>query len=519
MIIDCVIPESGNCPEVLFLGRTGENDFRTVRFDVSRWAGDFAGATFQLVYQRPDGQMYPVSGTACGEFVFWTVSETDLAVPGTGVVELRLSSGSVQGRTAAIGCEIQSSLSGQCAPPPDPEPSWIREVLDAADKAEAAADSIRSLTVSAKEVSPGAPAAAEYDPGTGKMVISVPKGEKGEPGVKGDRGEKGEQGDKGDSGEGIEDLTSLNIPHVEWGEILYDTDSGIRMTGKAKLATADMSSTPDVEVDIPMKAGDNMSMDVSEDGKHIIIKPELTNYVKFDDVATANKTGVLMSNRNGGLEIRSTGLPWIYAANKGNIDGKKTPYNPIVPLHLDYAIRAGLISNSEITADDSYDICKTIGAVHDGKWELIDSYTTAAGEASVERDTEPDGVSYNFNSLAAVVTVPKDKTISFQYFCRIHAGTTKYSTYIPAAGSDKYYKKAIWIADVSNKNYSMIASTAAGFSYDPTPGTYSSVEPTPMKKLPIIVSCESAIQKIEVYTTSATGLPTGTLIQIYGIRR
>ncbi len=207
MIIDCVIPESGNCPEVLFLGRTGENDFRTVRFDVSRWAGDLAGATFQLVYQRPDGQMYPVSGTACGEFVFWTVSETDLAVPGTGVVELRLSSGSVQGRAAAIGCEIQSSLSGQCAPPPDPEPSWIREVLDAADKAEAAADSIRSLTVSAKEVSPGAPAAAEYDPGTGKMVISVPKGEKGEPGVKGDRGEKGDTGApgapgvKGDKGE------------------------------------------------------------------------------------------------------------------------------------------------------------------------------------------------------------------------------------------------------------------------------------------------------------------------------
>lgn len=66
-----------------------------------------------------------------------------------------------------------------------------------------------------------------------------------------------------------------------------------------------------------------------------------------------NWNGILISN----------GIPTLIEASTEQIDEKKTRLFPITPQNLDHAIKAGLISNSEITPEDYASICDTIGAV------------------------------------------------------------------------------------------------------------------------------------------------------------
>ena len=63
------------------IGRRGENIATQVQFDVSALVGVYGDGTAALLFKRAtDAAAYPVTTVRDGNFVTWTVSDTDTAV-------------------------------------------------------------------------------------------------------------------------------------------------------------------------------------------------------------------------------------------------------------------------------------------------------------------------------------------------------------------------------------------------------------------------------------------------------
>lgn len=125
-------------PVEIPIGITGENDFRLIEFDVSAWRREYPEAGIAIIYQRPDGAIYPVSVAAEDSFAFWLVSDVDVAVAGNGAVELHVIGRDFIGKSAVIETVAQKSLGTSGVAPDPPPPDWVDTVAENARKAEAA---------------------------------------------------------------------------------------------------------------------------------------------------------------------------------------------------------------------------------------------------------------------------------------------------------------------------------------------------------------------------------------------
>lgn len=89
-------------------------------------------------------------------------------------------------------------------------------------------------------------------------------------------GKVGGTGMRGEPGVGIESMTKLTTPYGE-GKVTYDTTDGIHLTGQTRIDYGDdFSKQVDADTALPIKAGVGVSMDATEDGKHIEIKADET---------------------------------------------------------------------------------------------------------------------------------------------------------------------------------------------------------------------------------------------------
>ena len=80
-----------------------------------------------------------------------------------------------------------------------------------------------------------------------------------------------------------------------------------------------------------------------------VLASELDSYVKDTDYATKSKAGVVFA-KDGDYGIghnESAGL-YIAQATYGNIDTKRSPYSPITPNNLDYAVKVSITTNTQI---------------------------------------------------------------------------------------------------------------------------------------------------------------------------
>lgn len=128
-----------NVPPIpIRLGVAGENTFRTFTFDATEWGADFPGATYTVVYKRPDGYLYPVLVNAAADAIVWSPTDTDTATSGSGLLEVRLLDGETVGKTITMQTVVAPSLTGNESTPPQPAPDWVNDVADDADRAEAA---------------------------------------------------------------------------------------------------------------------------------------------------------------------------------------------------------------------------------------------------------------------------------------------------------------------------------------------------------------------------------------------
>ena len=88
-------------------------------------------------------------------------------------------------------------------------------------------------------------------------------------------------------------------------------------------------------------------------------------------LASTNTPGMVKARSDWGgfgIQVNAEGQLYISSAADSHIDAKNDLYRPITTVRLDRAVRAGLISNSEITAADYPAIHKTLGV--EKEWAL-----------------------------------------------------------------------------------------------------------------------------------------------------
>lgn len=108
-------------PSTLKLGRKGENEFRTIEFDVAPWLADYPNGSISVVYMRPDGVVYPPEVTTTNGVTSWVITSVDTAAAGAGYAEIRLIDGDVVGKSARINTMVYLAINGTEVAPPAPD--------------------------------------------------------------------------------------------------------------------------------------------------------------------------------------------------------------------------------------------------------------------------------------------------------------------------------------------------------------------------------------------------------------
>lgn len=150
----------------IILGRETENKVTTIQFPVAKWIENYgAGGTFHLFHKRfKDAEAYPVPTTCDGTNVYWTPTETDLAIMGRGEAQLDYCFG-IHGQTGfrkacseIFETRVERSIEAG-EETPEPYQPWVSQIEGYADRAEAAS---ASATGSAATATAQASAASDH---------------------------------------------------------------------------------------------------------------------------------------------------------------------------------------------------------------------------------------------------------------------------------------------------------------------------------------------------------------------
>lgn len=142
------------------IGFEGENDARTIVFDISRWIEDYGNGTALLVHQRPgDVEPYPCATEQKAGTVEWTVQQADLVTGGYGRAQISYKVGdNIVARSPIYKTVACASIS--TAEAGEPGQDWINDVLDAAAQAETSATNAANSAETAKQAETAATQAA-----------------------------------------------------------------------------------------------------------------------------------------------------------------------------------------------------------------------------------------------------------------------------------------------------------------------------------------------------------------------
>ena len=126
-------------PREIPVGYQTEHGVERVGFDVSTWVKKWPGTGFQLWASVPGTDTsYPAKSTREGNILFWDVGLADTAVAGRGVVEVVGLADGVK-KIARADTLVRASTTAEPGDVPDVHQPWVDQVLDAAERAEAAA--------------------------------------------------------------------------------------------------------------------------------------------------------------------------------------------------------------------------------------------------------------------------------------------------------------------------------------------------------------------------------------------
>ena len=147
---------------VLNIGKTGENNDLQIRFPISDWVTPGYTGTFQLLHRRSkDTIAQPVTVASDDEYVYWLVSESDVAYVGEGSCELQYNAPGIVGKSKTWVTEVYPSESPVGETPEEPFKSWMDNVLAAASNVKQSAESAKESAESAESAKDLAKESAE----------------------------------------------------------------------------------------------------------------------------------------------------------------------------------------------------------------------------------------------------------------------------------------------------------------------------------------------------------------------
>ena len=190
------------------IGVQGENDARTVVFDIHKWIEDYGNGSALLVHQRPgDAEPYPVTTAQKAGTVEWSVQQADIIAGAPGRAQLSYQVGdNIVARSPIYLTIAADEITNTTLADYDPAESWLNAILGAVQEAGDITDDVQAAKNAAAQAAASAEKAEEY---SGKPPVitddiwytwDADAGEyksTGEP----SRGPAGPQGEKGDTGE------------------------------------------------------------------------------------------------------------------------------------------------------------------------------------------------------------------------------------------------------------------------------------------------------------------------------
>lgn len=137
--------------ESIPIGFEGENNARTVVFDIHKWIEDYGNGTALLVHQRPgDEEPYPCATEQNAGTIEWAVQQADIVTGGYGRAQLNYQvAGNIVARSPIYKTIARESISA--AEAGEPGQDWINVVLDVAAQAAQSAESAAQSAESAEK--------------------------------------------------------------------------------------------------------------------------------------------------------------------------------------------------------------------------------------------------------------------------------------------------------------------------------------------------------------------------------
>lgn len=112
------------------IGHYGEDNFRIVTFDVSKWKAMYPNGSIVVIFKRGDGEIYPVilKESDDGNAVDWSPSSVDTAFVGDGFVEVYLYEQGVVGKSCIIPVEVCDALDAYGDRPEAVTDDWLARI-------------------------------------------------------------------------------------------------------------------------------------------------------------------------------------------------------------------------------------------------------------------------------------------------------------------------------------------------------------------------------------------------------
>ena len=177
MFCNRIFSVSSPYPTEIMLGVWGEENVRTVTFDISPWVAAHGPGVLQIIANRPgetletgEPLVYAVSDVSVdGGTATWTVTDVDTAIPGVGSCALVYMVGEdVVAKTPPYKTRIKDTLGHSGTSVPPALEAWYNDILrasataqSAAERAQEAQAAIEGMTVSAHALKPGEPPTVE----------------------------------------------------------------------------------------------------------------------------------------------------------------------------------------------------------------------------------------------------------------------------------------------------------------------------------------------------------------------
>lgn len=168
---------------------------------------------------------------------------------------------------------------------------------------------------------------------------------------------------------------------------------------------------------VPKEAEENDNYNeyiyINNDWEHIgSTNVDLTGYIKNTDFASNSQAGVVTINNNYGVDITSTTKSlMINKATNGQIESRSTNYRPIVPGNLDFAMKIGITTNTEVLTEQEKKSAKNWLGISDGgggsgggdNWRIISDVIIEEPVTAVTVTTDMEGNPFTLKKVAFVV--------------------------------------------------------------------------------------------------------------------